>query len=700
MTDRRDDLPVLEIRISRATDTTYGVELRLGDREFPRGSLGPEIFQDDSVADRGARLFQRFTADEPVRMAWNLAAALHPQRRIRIRLDDLAPALHTLPWEALTDVSPTATARTLSADRDTPFSRHVVTSWEPPGPLVTPPIKLLSAVAAPTDLETYNLPPLDRDAEAACIAAAVAAAPPGRVVHTHLAGPCTLAALEAELEDGYHVLHLIAHGGLRRGGDGAATYFEAPDGRTDRVDATRFAAMIERLSPTLRLVVLMSCHSATRSRTDPRAGLAPQLLAAGIPAVLAMQDLVPIDTAHAFTGVFYRELWTSGEIDRASNRARATILTARLPGDAIPVLYSARASNRLWLAGADPVAQQQSAPEPAPAARPTRPAKSAAPPKAAAPAAPRPRWRPFGGPFVDVQLARQHDGSLLALAVDAAHVLHAREQSAPGGEWGEWSAAAEDTALVRVIADNRGRLCVFTLDTAGAAWCRVQDTPAGEWGEWVALGGAWIDLTPGAYADDRLTVFAVDAHHAIHRIDQQAADDDWGEWYATGGEGEAPTVYRDCDGSLEVFAVADAAIYSTCEDEDEDTGWYPWYDLEAEARRVVVTVARDGTSHMLAIGTDGAAWHTSCPAEDWEEEWHSLGGDHVDLAALEHDGRRHVFTAGTDGAAWSIVSTSRGWGDWTRLGGEHLVCVRVARALGSNLVLLALDADGQLHLYA
>jgi len=92
MAIQRSDLPTLEIRISRASDTTYSVELRIGEREFPRGTLGPELLQPLGAGDRGAQLFTRFTADEPIRMAWNLAAALHPTRRIRLRLDDLEPA--------------------------------------------------------------------------------------------------------------------------------------------------------------------------------------------------------------------------------------------------------------------------------------------------------------------------------------------------------------------------------------------------------------------------------------------------------------------------------------------------------------------------------------------------------------------------------------------------------------------------------
>ena len=40
----------------------------------------------------------------------------------------------------------------------------------------------------------------------------------------------------------------------------------------------------------LRLVFLASCQTATTSPADAFRGLAPQLIHAGVPAVLAMQD--------------------------------------------------------------------------------------------------------------------------------------------------------------------------------------------------------------------------------------------------------------------------------------------------------------------------------------------------------------------------------------------------------------------------
>jgi hypothetical protein len=160
-TDR--SLDTLDIRISRGHDLGYTVELRLGEREFPPGVLDPAVVASVGEAgpdDAGTRLFAALISDERVRMAWNLAAAHAPRRRIRLRIDEAAPELHTLPWEALRDVSPSATEREPAADRDTPFSRLVPWSQALPPALDERPVRVLSAVAAPSDLDVYRLPPI------------------------------------------------------------------------------------------------------------------------------------------------------------------------------------------------------------------------------------------------------------------------------------------------------------------------------------------------------------------------------------------------------------------------------------------------------------------------------------------------------------------------------------------------------------
>jgi hypothetical protein len=674
MTVQADGPPTLDLRISRAPGEGYLVEIRIGEREYPVGRLAREVVQValEHGDDLGARLFAALVADEPVRMAWNLAAALHPRRRIRVRIADDVPELHPLPWEALHDPSPTSTARSPAADRDTPFARFVATSWAPLGPVPAPPIKVLSAVAAPADLDAYQLPPIDRAAEAAGVAAALALAPPGRVEHTALAGPCTLAALEAELERGYHLLHLVAHGSRRRKGGDAVTFFEQPDGRVDLVDAGRFAAMVERLGPGLRLAVLMSCHSATRSGTDARLGLAPQLLAAGVPAVLAMQDLIPVDTAHAFTRAFYGELWSSGEIDRAANRARATLLTERLRGGAIPVLYTTPRSDLLWEAAAPPAQPAKPAPVPAPA----------------------PDWEDYGGDCVQLLPVRHIDGRLSLFAVDRDDTLHVCQQDTPGDDWTAWDEFAGNTRHVQATTDHRGGVCLFTLDAAGAAWRCREATPGGDWDDWEQLGGKFVGLRATSYVDGSLAVFGLDARRRLAMREQDGPEARWSKWEPLGDGYDQFEVVRDGRGCLSMFARGGLALWHVAQS-DPEGDWDDFAPFEGEARTFALVTTTDGRVQVWAIRPDGSLWQRwqQKPGGDWGR-WVDRGGVHRDLAVLRTlDRKIAVFTVGSDGAVWHLPWTGDRYGAWVRLGGERITRVHVAESTRGRLELFAADED-------
>ena len=675
-------LDTLDIRITRGPDLGYEVELRLGEREFPAGALGREIMASVAEAgadEAGARLFAAFCSDERVRMAWNLAAALAPRRRIRLRIDDDAPELHTLPWEALRDTSPAAADREPAADRDTPFSRLVPWSLALPPALSERPVRVLSAVAAPADLDIYRLPPIERADEIHGIADAMALAPPGLVEHTPLAGPCTLAALEAALERGFHVLHLVAHGVARRDGE-LSLFLEKDDGSVDRVDGSSFAAMLERLGRELRLVVLMVCSSAVRSPGDARIGLAPRLLAAGVPAVLAMQDLMPVATGRAFTRALYGELWSAGEVDRAANRARATLLTGALRGSAVPVLYSALAGNRLFTLApapappatiqADTIAQP-AAIQTASIQTTTIPTTTLPPPLPTPPAG---EWTALGGPFRQFTAIRGRDGVVELFAVGLHQdTLHARRQL-PGAAWSEWE-QSPDVAAVAATLDARGRVVQFARGPQGELWMRRRPTPA-TWTAWQNLGldgdqlavgcyaedlviavtiasdalmysneetrpgGAWTDWAGDwehddethlqiALARDRnaLSIFSLHADHTLWQSREQG--EDFSEWRKLGARIDRFAVAADLRGHLFLAAIADDRSLRTCTQKSPGGPWGPWERSEADLLDVHVTPLVDGVA-IHAIDRDGAA---GCFGADG---WIALGGPALtSIVALE-----------------------------------------------------------------
>ncbi len=334
----------LEIRILDRPAGRYPVELTLDGRQLPAGALDPAQRPALTIADPvedGQRLFGWLTADPAVKEAWNKANGVDGRCRIRLRIDAAAPELHTLPWEALRlPAGPGQQATMLAADDRTPFSRYLALASPPGSQIVDEKLRVLVAIADPVNLTDpeWDLGPIDRAKELAALQTAVAGLP---LALTELTGPCTLAAIEGALRRGqHHVLHVVAHG-VFKDDVGAALYLAGDDHRVRVEPAGAVAAMVGRLGGADKpaLVFLSSCESAAASPADAFRGLAPQLMAAGVPAVLAMQEVVEVETARAFAGTFYRQLARHGIVDLAANQARAALLTARLPGAEIPALF-------------------------------------------------------------------------------------------------------------------------------------------------------------------------------------------------------------------------------------------------------------------------------------------------------------------------------------------------------------------------
>jgi hypothetical protein len=331
------------------------------EQEFSRGYLQPGLLpwvSSGSSATDGERLFEWLLTDNRLKVAWAELRGQQPHRRVRLRIDASAPELHPLPWELLRETGPglDGLGRDLAATTATPFSRYLAGKWQPGTPILKRPVKILVAMANPQDLaEEFDLAPLDTETEWGLLAAATASL---EVELTQLPQPCSLSALEAELRKGYHVLHFIGHGSYseERGQAESVLFMADAQNRTELVSEAEFAAMLVRqLADTetqphdrLRLVFLASCQTATRSSAEAFRGFAPTLVAAGVPAVVAMQEPVDLETARTFAQLFYRRLLQHGLIDLACNEARSTLLTGHYLGPSIPVLFMRLRSGLLF----------------------------------------------------------------------------------------------------------------------------------------------------------------------------------------------------------------------------------------------------------------------------------------------------------------------------------------------------------------
>jgi hypothetical protein len=319
----------LEIRILSKRDGGYPVEITCnGEVEFPAGVLTEEL-------PRPNQLFDWLFADPKLLSAWSAAQGQYPRRRIRLRIDAGAPELHALRWEALEFASVDST----------PFSRYIPGPWVPGSPVLQRPVRILVAVASPKGLEDLDLVSIDFEAEFKRLEEALSESADFELVR--LEGPCTLPALDEALRNNIHILHFIGHGIFNGKNAHLLLCNPAEPDRIASVSDTDLASMFSRLlknsdvadESKLRMVYLSSCETGSRSPADAFLGLAPQLVAAGVPAVLAMQDRIAVSTATEFSRVFYRELIADGQVDRAANAARSGVLSARLAGPAIPLLF-------------------------------------------------------------------------------------------------------------------------------------------------------------------------------------------------------------------------------------------------------------------------------------------------------------------------------------------------------------------------
>ncbi len=369
----------LEVRLLQRISKGYPVEMTLGgQQEFARGFLSPAILEWTSSGDLaadGQRLFNHLLADAKVREAWAQARGQAAQRRLRLRIDPDAAELHALPWELLHDG-----AALLAAQADTPFSRYLPIARPWSGALEQRPIKVLIVISNPDDLESkYDLPQADVSLEEEILEAAFEAIDPQEMQIDFLDAPITLERLEEALRKGYHLLHFLGHGAFNARRGQAALYLQDDEGHAKRVTDDDFANMLARQGVQPRLVFLAACESAKQpapedveSMVKAYRGLGPKLVSAGVPAVVAMQDRVTLKSARKFSAAFYQRLVEHGQVDRAMNEARSTLITSGRPDAAVPVLFMRLRSGRLWGEEAA-VPAAPALPEVPPAPEPIRP---------------------------------------------------------------------------------------------------------------------------------------------------------------------------------------------------------------------------------------------------------------------------------------------------------------------------------------
>ncbi len=254
--------------------------------------------------------------------------------RIRLNFDLADPGillLAGLPWELVRDEERAdflGRLRNISIVRYVPVSRSSL-------PPFTGPLKVLVAMAGPSDL-----PHLDLEAEWKKIWTALGQSPG---ISVDMIRQPSLADLWTKLlEDTWHVLHFIGHGGFDDESGNGTVCFVAPGGKEQPVTGALLGEHLKSF-PNLRLVFLNACNTARlprRQGQDAHRATATALVRAGVPAVIAMQTPIYDRPAIELSATFYERLAAHDPVDAALAGGRLAILRAQSPDWATPALFT------------------------------------------------------------------------------------------------------------------------------------------------------------------------------------------------------------------------------------------------------------------------------------------------------------------------------------------------------------------------
>jgi tetratricopeptide (TPR) repeat protein len=292
---------------------------------------------DRALREAGRMLVARFLGEAAAQaIADELAIAATAGVSLRVGLE-VNEAQANLPWETIT-----------LPDEDTPLVLHTpVELYRSVGGLrdlqvtaIPGPLRILAVIASP---EHGNGELLDYEAELSRILDVVELARRGDAwqsrhgakAHVRVLNWGSRAAIRrALLTERFHVLHISCHAAAGK------LVLESEDGRPDQIDARGFARDVLVRDRAVPLVVLSACSTAKAPSVGGASpgtawrSMAQDLLASGVPAVLAMTSPVTDSYATELLSVFYAELAAGqapeplaalADARRAVERARAAL---------------------------------------------------------------------------------------------------------------------------------------------------------------------------------------------------------------------------------------------------------------------------------------------------------------------------------------------------------------------------------------
>lgn len=270
--------------------------------------------------------------------------------RIRLHIAPAAMKVAELPWELMHDPDQGPLALL-----DMPVVRYLPMQDRVPSMAAPLPLRiLLTAAQTPPAID------VERELNAAAQALSAMGASVEVTIEPHL----TVAKFQKLARSGFHVWHFVGHGGFARDGTTGQLHFEDASGDAEAVSALQLGIMLNRTG--LRLVVLDAC-STGQLATDPFRSVAPALIRAQIPAVIAMQFQVPEEATAAFSAEFYRAITEGLPLDACVTEGRRAVMNISglgRPDWSIPVAYTRAQDGKLFDRAAEPAPSTSAAAPP------------------------------------------------------------------------------------------------------------------------------------------------------------------------------------------------------------------------------------------------------------------------------------------------------------------------------------------------
>ncbi len=236
--------------------------------------------------------------------------------RLRLRIEP--PELNVLPWEFMYDSD---RGEFLGLSKRALITRYLAVQEKEQSLVATSlPMKMLIAIASPSDLAQ-----LDTEQEKTLIENALRPLIDELKIEVSYLIPATKRGLRQHLldeDEDYHIIHFVGHGDFQRG-EGVLA-FVGRDGKRDLIYGEDLGDLLADTS--VRLVVLNACKGAQQNATKAFMGVAPALVRAGLPAVVAMQFEIKDSSALAFTQDFYEMLTRYMPVDEAVSRTREALM--------------------------------------------------------------------------------------------------------------------------------------------------------------------------------------------------------------------------------------------------------------------------------------------------------------------------------------------------------------------------------------